>query len=47
MCLDYVALGDIFVKSDFITDVLVLLIPIPFVSTSQGQVNGRCQLTSF
>jgi hypothetical protein len=31
-CLDYMLLGDIFIYSDFITDVLVLLIPIPFVS---------------
>jgi hypothetical protein len=27
-------LGDMFIYSDFITDVLVVMIPIPFVSTS-------------
>lgn len=33
-CLDYMKLGDMFIYSDFATDVLVLLIPIPFVSGS-------------
>lgn len=35
-CLDWMKLGDMFTYSDFVTDVLVIMIPIPFVSKTKG-----------